>query len=399
MCDSGPRKAAHGTARAQLKIMKNRSGLSRQASRVTPALRILKKTKPLQIGFLPENDCAPLVVAHEYGIFKRYDLSVELRCEASWNRIHDKIIHRNLQAAHAPAALPFLVNLGLTPEQAPCTSGLVLSLEGNAITLSRELWEIGMRDETAVRDQIMRRRSKRTFTFGVGSAFSPQYFLLCQWLRTGAISPHVDVRIAMVPSVQMFPMLKLGYLDGYCAGEPWNSMAVQAGVGVCVSTSAALSPLHPEKALMVREDFAEKHADEHERMIAALLEASAMCDEPQIRQQLPSLLSQPQYVNAPVECLEPGLIGPCETEKGGVASLHGLNIFHRADANEPSATRANWITSRLYQFLRWQTRPAGLNNVFRRDIYKRAQKLVLKRGTGGVAGKATTRQSDLRRAG
>ena len=343
-------------------------------------------------------------MAQEFGLFKKYDLSVELKCEASWNRIHDKIIHRELQAAHAPAALPFLVNLGLTPEHCACVSGMLLSLEGNAITLSRELWDLGMQDEASVRDQIMRSRNKRTYTFGVGSAFSPQYFLLCHWLRTGAISPHVDVRIAMVPSVQMFPMLKLGYLDGYCAGEPWNSMAVQAGVGVCVSTSATLSPLHPEKALMVREDFAEKHADEHERLIAALLEASAKCDDPDTRRSLPALLSQPQFVNAPAECLEPGLVGPCGPEKSGVHSLHGLNIFHRAGANEPTAARAHWITGRLYNFLRWRTRPPGLENVFRHDIYRRAKKLVLARNKLGRPGKVLTGkeaalQAALRHAG
>jgi ABC-type nitrate/sulfonate/bicarbonate transport system substrate-binding protein len=384
--------------------MKSRTAKRPGQLRTPAVLKILKKSKPLQVGFLPENDCAALVVAQEYGIFKKYDLSIELRCEASWNRIHDKIIHRQLHAAHAPAALPFLVNLGLTPEHSPCVSGMILSLEGNAITLSRELWDLGMHDEAAVRDHIKRTRNRRTFTFGVGSAFSPQYFLLCQWLRSGALSPHVDVRIAMVPSVQMFPMLKLGYLDGYCAGEPWNSMAAQAGVGVCVSTSATLSSRHPEKALMVREDFAAKHADEHERLIAALLEASVLCDEPDVRKELPALLSQPQFVNAPAECLEPGLVGPCGPEKSGVHSLHGLNIFHRGAANEPTAARAHWITGRLYNFLRWQHRPAGLRSVFRPDIFRRARKLMLARGNSSgaklprvtAAGKAATA---IRKAG
>ncbi len=385
--------------------MKNRIKSPAHALFTPGVLTILKKKKPLQLGFLPENDCAPLVVAREHGVFKKYDLSVELRCEASWNRIHDQILHRQLQAAHAPAALPFLINLGLTPEQGPCVSGMVLSLEGNAITLSRELWEMGEEDETTVRDQIMRSRNKRTFTFGVGSAFSPQYFILCQWLRSGAISPHVDVRIAMVPSVQMFPMLKLGYLDGYCAGEPWNSMAVQSGVGVCVSTSAAIAPLHPEKCLMVRQDYAEKKADEHERLIAALLEAAALCDDPDIRQTLPALLSQPQYVNAPVECLEPGLIGPYEPVKGKVHSLHGLNLFHRDGANEPTAARANWVTARLYEFLRWQKRPVALDNVFRRDIFRNAHQLMVERtktvkaAKGKAAKQSRADQTHLRRAG
>ena len=70
----------------------------------------------------------------------------------------------------------------------------------------------------------------------------------------------------------MYPLLKLGYLDGYCAGEPWGSVAVQAGVGACLETSATLAPAHPEKVLLVRKDFAQNRADEHERLIAALRE-------------------------------------------------------------------------------------------------------------------------------
>src|SRR6266404_4507432 len=95
--------------------------------------------KPLRVGFLPETDCAPIIVAHEFGLFKKYDLQVELESQPSWKHLHDKIINGRLDAAHAPGMLPFLINLGLTPEKSDCLSGLILSSQGNAITISREL--------------------------------------------------------------------------------------------------------------------------------------------------------------------------------------------------------------------------------------------------------------------
>jgi ABC-type nitrate/sulfonate/bicarbonate transport system substrate-binding protein len=173
----------------------------------------------------------------------------------------------------------------------------------------------------------------------------------------------------------MFPLLSLGYLDGFCAGEPWTSVAVHAGVGHCVATSVALSPLHPEKVLMVREDFAQKRATEHERLIAALIEACEICDEPDNRADLCKLLAGPRYVDAPLECLQPGLIGPFGVEDSGIFSLHGLHIFNQCRANAPTAARAAWITRRFHNYLRWRVRPTGLDKVFRPDIFKRAQQV------------------------
>lgn len=341
-----------------------------------PALLTAPHRRPLQIGFLPENDCAPLVLAQEFGLFQQHGLTVDLHCEPSWKQLHDKIINRQFDAVAAPAALPFLINLGLTPENVRCTTGLILSLDGNAITLSRRLWSRGVRDAAGLREEIRRRGRSGTYTFGVACVFSAQYFLLCQWLRSAGVIPHVEVRIESVPPAQMFPLLKLGYLDGYCAGEPWTSVAVHAGVGVCLSSSRLLSPAHPEKVLMVREDFAKERAEEHEALLAALLNAGRLCDQPGLRAELCERLAQPHWVNAPADCLKPGLIGPFGRPQDPGFAAEGLHTFHRDRANEPTQARAEWIISRLYSFLRWRNRPKGLKQVFRADIYRRAKQRI-----------------------
>ncbi|MBC8097586.1 MAG: ABC transporter substrate-binding protein, partial [Akkermansiaceae bacterium] len=103
------------------------------------------KSRPLQVGFIPDCDCAPIVVAKESGLFEKYEVAVELRRETRWASIRDKIIHGELDAAHAPATLPFITNLGVESDQCACVAGMVLSLQGNAITISKELWELGVR--------------------------------------------------------------------------------------------------------------------------------------------------------------------------------------------------------------------------------------------------------------
>ena len=334
--------------------------------------------KPLRVGFLPENDCAPLVVAQEFGVFQQYGLAVELESQASWKHIHDKLIQRRLDAAHAPAMMPFLMTLGLTPERCECVTGLILGLQGNGITLSQELWRLGVRSALDMRHQMWRDRGKKIYTFGVSYPLSSQYALLCHWLRSPEAPPYIDVRIESIPPEQLFPLLKLGYLDGFCAGEPWNSVAEQAGVGACVATSATLAPLHPEKALLVRKDFALQCPHDHERLIAALLHACFLCELPENRLLLKDLLAQPQFVNAPPECLSPGLVGPFAPLEAQDKSFGELNIFHRARANKPSAAKAEWLTGQLFEFLRWNARPPGLKEVFRPDIFRRAQLLLPK---------------------
>jgi len=326
---------------------------------------------PLRLGFIPVSDCAPLIVARESGLFEKYELEVELRREATWTHIRDHVVYGMLDAAHAPATLPFLANLALESDRCACVTGMVLSLQGNAITVSRELSDLGVRDAATLRDAVYGNWAKRTYTFAVPSFHSPSHIILRQWLRQGGVVPEVEVRIVSLPPTQMFPTLKLGYIDGYCAGEPWASLAVAAKVGIRVAASPDVAPLHPEKVLIVRRDFAEARANEHERLIAALLEACAFCDRAKNRALIAEMLSQPCYLNAPAECIARGLAG--------------LDIFHRRNANDPTDAKAAWIIERLYDTMEESVaqppaarRAPVLKNIFRRDIYQSAKAVMLR---------------------
>ena len=341
---------------------------------------IVEKGAPLQIGFVPDGDCAPLAVARESGLFDKYELNVELRRETRLANIRDRMIEGELDAVHAPATLPFITNLGIDSDRCAAVTGMVLSLQGNAITISKHLWDEGVRDGKTLRDLIFRNWGKRTFTFGVVFPHSPAFLLLRRWLREGCVSPS-EVRIVVVHPAQMFPTLKLGYIDGFCAGEPWTSLAVEAEAGVCVATSRELAPLHPEKVLMVRHDFAETRASEHERLIAALIESCAFCDQPVNRPLISEMLAQPQYVNAPTDCLK-NILGD-EGQEHAAADAAPLNIFHKYNANDPTDDKAAWVLGHLYEMIEQRALPLPpsgrtpvLKNVFRRDIFQRARGVV-----------------------
>lgn len=336
--------------------------------------------KPLRIGFVPLTDCAPLAMAQELGLFTQRGLSVRLSREIGWATIRDKLIYGELDAAHALAAMPFSATFGLGSIACECLSGLVLNLNGNAITLSSDLWARGVRDARSLRNEIESSRGRKTYIFGVVFRYSSHNFLLRQWLAAGGIDPDQNVRIVVVPAPSMFENLKSGNLDGYCVGEPWNSVAVQAGAGWCAATSAQLAPFHPEKVLMVRRQFAEEHEREHLALIAALIEACAYCDRPENREQVVETLAYPKYVNSNVESLRSSLAGPFHFGYGRSSLLPDFHVFARGDANEPTTEKAAWVLRNL--------RSAGLlknksplqaeqaAEVFRADIFHQAQQLM-----------------------
>lgn len=330
----------------------------------------------LRVGFVPLTDCAPIVMAQELGLFKKYGLNVRLSRELGWATIRDKVIYGELDAAHAVAGLPFAATLGLGSIKCECATALVLNLHGNGITLSNELHKRGVTNVPQLRAEILRLRSDRMLTFGIVSPVSSHNFLLRSWLAGAGINPDQDVRIVVVPPSQMVSNLKSGNLDGFCAGEPWNSVAVQAKAGWCAAVSAELEPGHPEKVLMVKTAFTEQRHDEHLALVAALIEACEYCDALRHREQVIQILARPQYVGASAAALRCGITGEFDFGHGLKRTVRDFTLFHAHHANEPSFDKAAWLMQRLRSSSLCKE-PTELNfalgrQVFRADLFEKA---------------------------
>ena len=334
--------------------------------------------RPLRFGFVPLTDCAPIVMAQELGLFQKFGLRVQLSRELGWATVRDKIVHGELDASHALAAMPLAATLGLGSIAVECLTALVLNIHGNAITLSNELWKQGVRDGHTLRDHIRATRREKTLTFGAVFSFSSHRQLLRQWLSAHGIDPERDVRIVIVPPPQMAANLKAGNLDGFCSGEPWNSVAVQARIGWIAAISAELDPGHPEKVLMVRRDFSEQRAAEHLALVAALAEAGEFCDQPKNHARIATILARPEFVGVPAEVLACGLSGQLDCGQGVKKSVPDFCMFHRGDASEPSGDKTAWVLQ-LVRDSGLCSRPAELNfalgrRVFRADLFQSAVK-------------------------
>jgi ABC-type nitrate/sulfonate/bicarbonate transport system substrate-binding protein len=317
-------------------------------------------------------------MAQQLGLFEKHGIEVVLTREVGWATIRDKVIYGELDAAHAPAGMLVAVTAGIGAVKTDCVTGMILNLHGNAITISQGLWQRGVRDGKTLSELISHQRDR--LTFGIVYPHSSHSFMLRNWLRSYQIDPDRDIQLVVVPPAQVFANLRAGHLDGYCAGEPWNSLAVLAQCGWIVATGAELEPRHPEKVLMLRRDFAEKHETEHLALVAALIEACRFCDAPENHDRLVETLAQPQFINAPIQAVRMSLSSSFDYGNGRVEKTGRQHIFHAGGANEPSREKAQWVIDNLI-------RSGAVNDpdlipddtaerCFRPDLYNQALQLT-----------------------
>ena len=340
-------------------------------------LRSRRKEQAIRIGFVGLTDCAPIIMARELGLFEKHGLAVELSRELGWAAIREKVIHGELDASHAPAGMIFAAAAGIGGTSAECVTGVVLNLHGNAITLSQRLWGAGVRDGGTLRDFV--RRHSRPLTIGTVYQWSSHSVLLRLWLKGHGFDLENDARVMVVPPSQMVAHLRAGHLDGFCAGEPWNSLAVMSRAGWVVARSAELAPLHPEKVLMVRADFAQQHDEQHTAIIAAIIEAARFCDEPANRQTVAEALARPGCVGADADAIQQGMRAVYDFGNGRIEPCQGFNIFARENASEPDERKAVWVAQSLVSsgLATAGQLPSELRaKIFRPDIFARAAALV-----------------------
>jgi NitT/TauT family transport system ATP-binding protein len=334
-------------------------------------------------AFVPLVDCATLVVARERGFAQRENVSLELVKSPSWASLRDHLNLGHVDCAHALAPLPVASTLGVGHVQVDCMVPFVLSRGGNAITLSTSLFDelqnaAGARGlgtpalASAALAAVVARRSA-PLTLGMVFPFSNHNFDLRYWLAAGGVHPDRDVRLVAIPPPLMVESLRAGHVDGFCVGEPWNSLAVAEGLGRIVVTKSQLFPHGMEKVLAARPAL-EGQPERLGPLLRALAAAAAWADEPANHEALAALLARPEYVDAPAELIFATLAGRLHYGNGRYADDPDFLYFHRYAANVPSAEEALWIYA---QMIRWgQLSPDGERQaraaqVFRADLYRR----------------------------
>jgi nitrate/nitrite transport system ATP-binding protein len=349
----------------------------RKAQQATAISRHGLEKVNLDIGFIPLTDCAPLVVAQEKGFFQKHGLEeVNLCREPSWKAIVEGVANQRLDAAQMLAGTPLAMTLGFSGNTPlPMVASLVLSRNGNAITLSKHFYEEGIRTLSDFKAAVTQ-TPDQVHTLGTVHPTSMHNLMLRYWLASGGINPDQDMNLAVIPPPQMVSNLSARNIDGYCVGEPWNSRAVQEGLGFIIATDLDIWASHPEKVLGVREDWANQYPQTHLALMKALLEACEYCDDRRNREEIAQLLSQPQYLGCPVEYIRPGFVDAYNLGTGEEPKpLLRFNQFYIDQTNCPKHAENLWI---LTQLARWGVTPFPKNwleileRVQRIDLYSKA---------------------------
>ena len=353
----------------------------------THALPPLEQAQ-LRLGYLRLNDSAPLVMAENLGLFDAYGLEVELCREVSWANLRDKLVTGDLDAAQMLSPLPLSTSLGLGGLRAQLCTGLGLSLNGNAITLGTALsaelgvdFGVGAVDARATAQALGHHlrsgQQDRVLTLAASHAFSCHHFQLRLWLQAGGIDPDRDLRIIVLPPEQMVDSLSRGMIDGFCVGEPWNSMAVQQGVGTVHATGFDIWNNGLEKVLAVTQDWHGAHPATHLRLRLALMQACTWLASEENREQAVSVLAHRDYLDMPEEYLRPALTGQFRYSKQSAQVPQPLfHVFGRFQAGFPWRSSGEWLLRQMAATLGREFSDedvkALVQQTYRTDLYREA---------------------------
>lgn len=344
----------------------------------------------VRAGFMPLLDSALLVAAREQGFAEDEGVDLVLVREISWANIRDRLAVGHFDVAHMLAPMPIACNLGLTPLAAPTIVPMALGLGGNAVTVSEALWRAmethgaradldpastGSALRAALRDRT--EAGADAARFAVVHPHSGHNYELRYWLASCGIDPDRDVEIVIVPPPLMADALGSGRIDGFCAGEPWNTAAVARGVGRIATVKAKIWRSSPEKVLGVATRWADANPEALAALLRALYRAAAWCGSAANRAALARLLARPGYVDCPEDWLLPALNGLIAT--GGGASVAVPDFFVPRDraATFPWKSHALWFYS---QMVRWRQiahtpeNAAVARATYRPDLYRAALK-------------------------
>lgn len=305
----------------------------------------------LDLGFMALSDAASLIVAATQGFAQPYGLTLNLHRQSSWAQLRDRLLNRELDAAHCLYGLVYGVQLGIGGAPASDMAVLMgLCQNGQTINLSAALQRDGVTSADALRHLVLEQRTRLTLahTFPTGTHALWLYY----WLASLGIHPLRDLDTLVVPPAQMVEHLRAGRIDGFCAGGPWGALAIDENLGFSVTTSQAIWPDHPEKVLGATRAFVEECPNAARALVMALLDASRFIEASDAnRRSTAQLISGSDYVNAPLASIEPRLLGHYQDGLGHAwKDAHPLRFHGEGRANQPWLSDGLWF---MTQFRRW----------------------------------------------
>lgn len=304
----------------------------------------------VRIGFIPLTDCASVVMASVLGFDKKYGVRIVPTKEASWAGVRDKLVNGELDMAHSLYGLIYGVHLGIAGPKKDMAVLMTLNNNGQAITLSKKLAEKGAVDGATLAKLM--NSDKREYTFAQTFPTGTHAMWLNYWLAAHGINPLKDAKVITVPPPQMVANMRVGNMDGYCVGEPWNHRAIVDGIGITAVTTQDIWKDHPEKVLACSGEFVKKYPNTARAVIMAVLEASRWIDAGlQNKLKMADTIAEKSYVNTGVDAINQRILGRYQNGLGKTwDDPNHMKFFNEGQVNFPFLSDGMWF---LTQHKRW----------------------------------------------
>ncbi len=304
----------------------------------------------VKIGFIPLTDCASVVMASVLGIDKKYGVKIVPSKEASWPGVRDKLVNGELDFAHVLYGLVYGVHLGIGGAKKDMAVLMNLNHNGQAITLSKKLADKGAIDGPSLAKLMATDKREHTFaqTFPTGTHAMWLYY----WMAAYGINPLKDSKVITVPPPQMVANMRIGNMDGFCVGEPWNHRAIMDGIGITGVTTQDIWQDHPEKVLGTTGEYAKKYPNTCRAVTAAILEAGKWIDAGlQNKMKMAETIADKSYVNTSVDAINQRILGRYQNGLGKTwDDPNYMKFYADGNVNFPYLSDGMWF---LTQHKRW----------------------------------------------
>jgi nitrate/nitrite transport system substrate-binding protein len=367
------------------------------AAGISPALRSMvyaqgsdaPEKKEVKIGFIPLTDCASIVMASVLGIDQKYGVKIIPSKEASWASVRDKLLSGENDMSHLLYGMAYGTQMGIGGPKRDMNVLMTLNNNGQAITLSKKLADKGAVDLSGLAKLMA--AEKREYTFAQTFPTGTHAMWLYYWLASGGIDPFKDTKVITVPPPQMVANMRVGNMDGFSVGEPWNHRAIADGIGITAVTSQDIWKDHPEKVLGTTADFAKQNPNTCRAVTAAIIEAGKWIDANLAnKNKMAEAIADKSYVNTSVDVINQRILGRYQNGMGKTwDDPNHMKFYNDGMVGYPYLSDGMWF---LTQHKRWgllKDHPdylAVAKAVNRTDIYKQA----------ALAAKASVPKSDMR---
>ena len=212
-----------------------------------------------------------------------------------------------IDGAHILTPMPYLISAGkVTQNNEPTPMYILarLNLDGQASRSPRSTrTSRSALDATPLKAALDKKKAagkaiKAAMTFPGGT----HDLWIRYWLAAGGIDPDKDIETIVVPPPQMVANMKVGTMDCFCVGEPWNAQLVHQNIGYTALTTGELWNKHPEKSLGMRADWVDKNPNAAKALLMAVMEAQQWCDKMENKRgDVRRSVAKRQWFNVPVD--------------------------------------------------------------------------------------------------